>query len=101
RLEGGAGNDLITGFKGNDTMIGGTGSDTFVWNPGDNSDVVEGGDGADVLVFNGNGAAETFTVSAFNGGAVTTPLVPGTRVLFQRDVGGVNMDMAGVEQINL
>ena len=59
-LDGGAGNDTITGSKGadmliggagNDTVIGGLGNDvaflgdgndTFIWNPGDGSDTVEG-----------------------------------------------------------
>src|SRR5262249_28416543 len=47
-LDGGSGNDTITGSDGSDIVNGGTGSDTaslgagndtFVWNPGDGSDV--------------------------------------------------------------
>src|SRR5262249_6956716 len=63
-IDGGAGNDTITGSQGNDTLIGGDGSDlviggrgndtaqlgngndTFVWNPGDGSDSVDGGAGS-------------------------------------------------------
>src|SRR6185436_1505393 len=40
-LDGGAGNDTITGSKGADTLLGGDGNDTFIWNPGDGSDTVE------------------------------------------------------------
>jgi Ca2+-binding RTX toxin-like protein len=98
-IVGGAGNDTIQGGDGNDTVVGGTGtdqlfggagSDTFVWNPGDGSDVVEGGDGTDVLQFNGAAAAEAFALNA-----------NGSRVQLLRNLGTVNMDLAGVEQINL
>jgi Ca2+-binding RTX toxin-like protein len=107
-IDGGAGNDTITGGQGADTLIGGTGNDivnggqgndvadlgegndTFIWNPGDGSDVVEGGMGTDTLVFNGSNAAERFDISA-NGG----------RTRLSRDVGGIVMDLNGVEKIQL
>ncbi len=107
-IDGGAGNDTITGSQGADTLIGGTGNDmvtggqgndvadlgdgndTFVWNPGDGSDVVEGGAGTDTLVFNGSNANENMDISA-NGG----------RVRLARDVGAIVMDLNGVEKIQL
>src|SRR5262245_26688250 len=103
-LDGGAGNDTIVGSRGNDMLIGGggedgrtggagndvamlgAGDDRFIWNPGDGSDVVEGQDGVDTLAFNGSCANETITVVA-----------NGDRVLLARDVGGVTMDINGVE----
>jgi Ca2+-binding RTX toxin-like protein len=98
-LNGGAGNDLILGSLGDDLVKGGPGNDmaemgdgrdTFVWNPGDGSDTVLGQAGSDRLVFNGSDAAEKFDVSA-----------SGSRVLFTRDVGGVAMDLEGVEDVDL
>ncbi len=87
---GGAGDDTITGGPGKDQMFGEDGSDTFIWNPGDGSDVIEGGDGNNVLTFNGATVAEVFGLAA-----------NGTRLSLTRDVGGVTLDMAGVQQINL
>jgi Ca2+-binding RTX toxin-like protein len=98
-VNGGAGNDTIYGSGGNDSLIGGPGadqmfggdgSDTFVWNPGDGSDVIEGGDGTDVLLFNGSPGDEIFTLNS-----------NGARVQFLRNLGGINMDLAGVEQLTL
>ncbi len=72
-LDGGDGDDILTGSAGNDTIIGGRGSDvafmgagndTFVWNPGDGSDVVEGQGGNDTLQFNGANVSENIDLSA-------------------------------------
>ena len=60
-LIGGDGNDFVNGGRGNDVALLGAGNDTFVWNPGDGSDTVEGQDGTDTLVFNGSNAARTST----------------------------------------
>ncbi len=96
-LNGGDGNDLIVGSEGNDTVVGGRGDDvalmgkgddTFVWNPGDGSDTIEGQSGTDTLLFNGANVSEHIDISA-NGG----------RVLFQRDVANITMDVHGVEHI--
>ncbi len=89
-LIGGDGNDVITGGRGNDVAQLGTGDDTFIWNPGDGSDVVEGGDGTDTLQFNGSNASENINISA-----------NGTRARLFRDVGGVTMDLNGIEHIQL
>ena len=107
-IDGGAGNDTITGSAGNDTLIGGdgndtviggrgndiaqlgNGNDTFVWNPGDGSDVVEGQAGTDTLVFNGADVDENMEISA-----------NGQRARLSRNVGGVVMDLNGVEHIQV
>jgi Ca2+-binding RTX toxin-like protein len=89
-LIGGDGNDMVNGGRGNDTALLGAGNDTFVWNPGDGSDTVEGQDGNDTLVFNGSNAGENMDISA-NGG----------RVRLFRDVGNITMDLNGVEHIQL
>jgi len=88
-LTGGAGNDTIDGGRGNDVAFLGTGDDVFIWDPGEGSDVVEGQAGTDTMLFNGNGAAETITISA-----------NGERALFTRDVGNITMDLNGVETID-
>lgn len=105
-LDGGAGNDSITGSQGADTLIGGDGNDfadgnqgddvallgagddTFQWDPGDGSDAVEGGAGVDALRFNGAGASENVDISA-----------NGERVRFFRDVGSITMDLNDVERV--
>ena len=42
------------------------------------------------MIFNGSGGAETFTFNA-----------NGTRLEFLRSLGGIDMDLAEVEQVNL
>ncbi|MBC7938345.1 MAG: calcium-binding protein [Chitinophagaceae bacterium] len=81
-LDGGAGNDLITGSRGNDVLLAGEGNDTvlggvgndlallgagndlFQWAAGDDSDTVEGQAGSDTLAFGGSGAGESIEVTA-------------------------------------
>ncbi|HUE73617.1 MAG TPA: CHRD domain-containing protein [Pirellulaceae bacterium] len=90
-LYGEEGNDILTGGPGADQMFGGDGSDTFIWNPGDASDLIEGGAGeSDVLIFNGSAAAELFTLNAV-----------GTRLELLRNIGNIDMDVAGVEEVVL
>jgi Ca2+-binding RTX toxin-like protein len=86
---GSEGGDLINGGDGNDVALMGAGNDTFVWNPGDDNDTLEGQDGFDTMVFNGSNAAENINISA-NGG----------RVLFNRDVANVLMDLNDLEEID-
>ena len=88
-LLGGDGNDVVIGGRGNDTAQLGAGDDTFIWNPGDGSDIVEGQAGVDTMQFNGANIAERIDISA-NGG----------RVRFTRDVGNIVMDLNDTEAIN-
>jgi Ca2+-binding RTX toxin-like protein len=98
-INGGDGNDFITGSAGDDTVIGGrgndtallgAGNDTFVWNPGEGSDIVEGQAGIDTLQFNDANVTENVTISA-----------NGNRARLFRDVGNVTMDLGGIEHINV
>jgi Ca2+-binding RTX toxin-like protein len=57
-LEGGAGDDRLIGFKGNDVLQGGDGNDVLVWNNGDASDRDEGGNGVDEVEVNGAPTAD-------------------------------------------
>jgi Ca2+-binding RTX toxin-like protein len=63
-LNGGTGNDKLVGFKGNDNHNGDAGDDLMVWNPGDGSDKMDGGDGNDVAQDNGGGGVDHFVVTA-------------------------------------
>ncbi|MBA4062360.1 MAG: hypothetical protein C0501_01380 [Isosphaera sp.] len=54
-LQGGAGNDTVTGGAGNDTLTGAAGNDTL--NGGGGNDTLDGGDGNDSL--NGGDGADT------------------------------------------
>src|SRR5262249_27961929 len=98
-LTGGSGDDFVDGGTGNDIVFLGAGDDTFQWNPGNGSDTVDGGGGDDTMVFNGSDVAEKFEISA----NVNAPLgADGFHpVRLTRDVGGVTMDLDGVETIDL
>jgi Ca2+-binding RTX toxin-like protein len=89
-LLGGDGNDVVDGSAGNDTISLGAGDDVFEWAPGDGSDAVDGGAGTDKMMFFGSDQAEGFDLSA-----------SGSHVLFTRDVGGITMDLTGVERTEL
>ena len=83
---GGAGNDFVDGNIGADTAQLGTGNDTFQWDPGDGSDTVDGQSGKDTLAFNGSNIGEHIGVAA-----------NGSRVRLTRDVAGITMDLNGIE----
>jgi Ca2+-binding RTX toxin-like protein len=89
-LQGGDGNDFIDGNQGNDQVFLGAGDDVFEWDPGDGSDTVEGQAGTDKMMFFGSNLDENFDISA-----------NGSRVRFSRDVGGVTMDLNGIELVEL
>ncbi len=89
-ITGSAGNDFVNGGQGNDVAFLGAGNDTFAWNPGDGNDIVEGQAGSDTLLFAGANIAERMDISA-NGG----------RVMFTRDVAGISLDLNDVETIEV
>jgi hypothetical protein len=80
----------LNGGAGNDTLTGSQGFDTFVWNPGDGNDVIAGGDGEDTIIFNGSDETERFEASA-----------NGARIRLTRDLGTVAMDVGGVEEVDV
>lgn len=86
---GSEGDDVVNGGDGDDIALMGAGDDRFVWNPGDDNDTLEGQAGFDVMQFNGSNASENINITA-NGG----------RVLFQRNVANVLMDLNDMESIN-
>ena len=88
-LNGGDGNDILTGSEAATTWwmaaaattwhFFGKGDDTFIWNPGDGSDTVEGQAGTDTLLFNGANVTRTSTsrptarACAFSATLATSP----------------------------
>jgi len=88
RLEGGNGDDRIIGDNNpggtRDNSIGEAGNDTMVWNPGDGDDVNEGGADSDTAEVNGGGD-ETFTVA---------PSATAGRVSFDRPSNPFNVDIS-------
>jgi Ca2+-binding RTX toxin-like protein len=73
-LNGGDGNDRLVGAQGTDVMNGGAGNDTLVWNNGDGSDTMNGDAGNDGVEVNGSSTlGDVFTLDAGAG-----------RVRFQR-----------------
>lgn len=84
----GAGNDTVDGGNGDDAAALGNGDDTFVWVPGDDNDLVEGQGGIDVLRVTGSATDEFVELSA-NGG----------RLRVTRDLSAVELDVAGVEDV--
>src|SRR5262249_3311444 len=107
-IDGGDGNDRITGSRGNDKLIGGDGKDVvtggigsdvaflgagggaFILDPGDGSGVGGGPSGFDTPGVKGANIAEHFSISA-----------NGSRAQLTRDVGAVTMDLNGIELIQL
>jgi hypothetical protein len=87
---GGSGRDFVDGNRGHDTALLGSGEDTFKWDPGDGSDDVDGGSGMDTMVFNGANLAEKMSLFA-----------DGSTAVFLRDIGGIRMNMDGVEQLDV
>jgi hypothetical protein len=94
-LTGGSGDDFADGDAGNDTILLGAGEDEFQWNPGDGSDIVDGQGGLDHITFNGSDLAENFELADTGAGA------PFHHLRLTRDIGNVNMDLAGFESIDL
>jgi len=63
-LIGGDGNDRLVGAGGADTMSGGAGNDTLVWNNGDGSDTMDGDAGNDGVEVNGSPTlGDVFTIA--------------------------------------
>ncbi len=88
-VRGGPGDDFATGGLGTDVARLGGGNDIFRWDPGEGSDVVAGQDGRDSLMFVGSDAAERFDVRA-----------AGEDVRLERDLGGIVMELSGLERIS-
>lgn len=89
-IAGGPGDDVIEPKQGNDRADGGPGADLFTWRPGDGSDLLDGGTGLDELDFDASNAGEQLTLSR-----------NGQRALLFRNVANVTQDLGSVERVML
>ena len=81
---------MIAGGTDVDVALMGGGLDTFTWGPGEGNDIVEGGAGTDFLQMNGSGGNDRFDV-----------LPVGSRTRVTRDIENVNLDLGGLERVDL
>ena len=106
-IDGGDGSDVIFGGSGDDVLLGGgefddvtpNKGDDFVdlggdnnrssWKPGDGDDHVVGRGGHDSLFFLGSADAERFELAR-----------DGSGVRLRRDVGTIDMDLDGIDEID-
>src|SRR3569833_2015360 len=105
-LDGGAGDDTLNGRDGNDILIGGLGND--ILNGGRGNDTMSGGEGddqfpwlpgegSDVIEGDAGNAAMVFVGS--NIGEEIDLSANGTRLRFFRDVASITMDCNNIEQV--
>ena len=107
-INGGAGNDTIVGLGGVDVIDGGDGNDTITGGPGNETQL--GGDGNDTFIWNpgdgsdtllGGAGTDTMVFNGSGGNEVFAVTAEGTGFDFTRDVGNIVMDADQVEVITL
>jgi Ca2+-binding RTX toxin-like protein len=107
-INGGGDNDTIFGLGGVDVIDGGPGDDTITGGPG--SETQLGGDGTDTFIWNPGDGSDTLLGQAgadtlvFNGSAaneVFAVTADGTGFDFTRDVGSIVMDVETVETLTV
>ncbi len=110
RVNGGPGNDKLTGAKGpeiftggpgKDTIAGAGGDDVFVWDPGDGADKADGSTGFDALDSAGGSGNDTFSVDpagsrvhvSINGAVIN---LSGTEIVSMFGAGGNDTIASGL-----
>ena len=88
-IEGGPGNDILTGSKDADALVGGEDNDTFIWTVGLPADLIAGDGGIDTLLVKGTPVADSLFLAA-------APL----EVQVSNVTDGVTI-VAAVEQVNV
>jgi Ca2+-binding RTX toxin-like protein len=108
-IAGGEGNDTIVGLAGVDLMNGGGGDDTITGGPGNEPNQL-GGDGDDTFIWNpgdgsdgliGEAGNDTMVFNGSAGNEVFATTAQGAGFRFTRDLGNIVMDATGVEAITL
>jgi Ca2+-binding RTX toxin-like protein len=108
-IAGGEGNDTILGLAGVDLIDGGAGDDTITGGPG-NEPNQQGGDGNDTFIWNpgdgsdglvGGPGTDTMVFNGSAGNEVFATTAQGSGFRFTRDLGNIVMDATGVESITL
>ena len=99
-VEGGPGNDTITGSRGSDTLVGGEDDDTFFWTAGSPVDGIGGEAGSDTLEVIGTGVPDRVWLSL---GALETAIGPGAdNGHFLTDVEHVKVQLrSGADEIGV
>jgi Ca2+-binding RTX toxin-like protein len=99
KLDGGGGNDTLTGTTSADWILGGIGNDTLAG--GNGNDSIEGGDGDDRLTggvgqdtMDGDAGADTFAFLAGDSGTISGSVFD-TITGFTVGAGGDRLDLAG------
>jgi Ca2+-binding RTX toxin-like protein len=102
-LRGGAGNDTLNGGDGNDTLTGGAGADVINGGEGDDIIVVSGKDGIGDSWDGGNGndtfSANSVTLSGFNAGASSIEHWVGNNTALLGDGNGNIFDLSALQSI--
>jgi Ca2+-binding RTX toxin-like protein len=107
-IDGGAGNDTIVGlggidgidgWDGNDTITGGPGNETQLGGAGDDTFIWNPGDGSDTLL--GGTGTDTMVFNGSAGNEVFAVTAEGAGFNFTRDVGNIVMDADEVEALTL
>lgn len=96
-VDGGDGNDVISGSNGSDTFLGGAGNDTI--SGGNGADVIVGGEGDDMLT-GGNGP-DTFHTGANSGNDVITDFGAEDTIVFNDGSGVTGLgDLTVVDTVD-
>ena len=106
-LDGGPGDDVVTGSEGAETLLGGDGLDQVIghqgddilllgagpdhvfWSPGDGSDIIEGQSGTDFLNVRGSGESDKVSISSL-----------GSRIRLKPSAAEA-LDLDGMEHLNV
>ena len=97
-LAGGNGNETLIGGNGNDSIDGNRGSDLGVLGNGDDTFVWDPGDGSDAV--EGQNGADTMIFNGANAAEQVEVSANGSRLRFFRNPGAITMDTAGVERVD-
>ena len=97
-LFGGNGNETLLGGNGNDTIDGNRGNDLAFMGNGDDTFVWDPGDGSDTI--EGQNGTDTMLFNGANLAEQVDLSANGSRLRFFRDVGNITMDTAGVERVD-
>lgn len=108
RLDGGPGNDTLRGKGGEDHLLGGTGND--ILDGGAGTDEMIGGAGDDQIIWNpgdgsdlveGQEGEDTLVFVGGNGSEAFDVSANGQRLRFFRNPGNITMDCDGIERVVL
>lgn len=97
-LSGGSGAEKLDGGNGNDSIDGNRGNDVALLGNGDDTFIWDPGDGSDTV--EGQNGEDTMVFNGANGAEHVDLSANGNRLKFFRDVASITMDTAGVERVD-